>query len=64
MIGTLFIRSYERGERVYSAMVSRGYDGRIRMLGSLRFGRADAYFGITFLLALVSISVIALLLQV
>ena len=25
--GTLFIRSYERGERVYLAMVSRGYDG-------------------------------------
>ncbi len=25
--GALFIRSYERGERVYLAMVSRGYDG-------------------------------------
>ncbi len=25
--GTLFIRSYERGERVYLAMVSRGYSG-------------------------------------
>lgn len=25
--GTLFIRSYERGERVYMAMVSRGYAG-------------------------------------
>ena len=61
MIGTLFIRSYERGERVYSAMVSRGYDGKIRMLGSLRFRRADAYFGVTFLLALVSIGLTALL---
>ena len=27
MIGTLFLRSYERGERVYVAMVSRGYNG-------------------------------------
>lgn len=26
--GTLFIRSYERGERVHLAMLSRGYDGR------------------------------------
>lgn len=26
-IGTLFIRSFERGERVYLAMVSRGYRG-------------------------------------
>ena len=29
MIGSLFLRSYERGERVYLAMVSRGFDGRI-----------------------------------
>jgi cobalt/nickel transport system permease protein len=27
--GTLFIRSYERGERVYLAMVSRGYAGSL-----------------------------------
>lgn len=26
-LGALFIRSYERGERVHLAMVSRGYDG-------------------------------------
>jgi len=25
----LFIRSYERGERVHLAMLSRGYDGRM-----------------------------------
>ncbi len=28
-IGTLFLRAFERGERVYLAMVSRGYTGRI-----------------------------------
>ena len=28
-VGTLFLRSYERGERVYLAMVSRGYDGKV-----------------------------------
>jgi len=27
--GALFIRSYERGERVHLAMLSRGYDGRM-----------------------------------
>ena len=27
--GVLFIRSYERGERVHLAMLSRGYDGRL-----------------------------------
>lgn len=28
--GALFIRSYERGERVHLAMLARGYDGRVR----------------------------------
>jgi cobalt/nickel transport system permease protein len=30
--GALFVRSYERGERVYLAMVSRGYDGAMPVL--------------------------------
>jgi cobalt/nickel transport system permease protein len=37
--GTLFIRSYERGERVYLAMLSRGYTGSMPDLGT---DRADA----------------------
>ncbi|ANI39385.1 cobalt ECF transporter T component CbiQ [Mycolicibacterium vaccae] len=28
-VGTLFLRSYERGERVYLAMLSRGFDGHV-----------------------------------
>ncbi|MEV1285546.1 cobalt ECF transporter T component CbiQ [Micromonospora sp. NPDC049679] len=28
-IGALFLRAFERGERVYLAMVSRGYEGRM-----------------------------------
>ncbi len=31
--GTLFIRSYERGERVYLAMISRGYSGALPASG-------------------------------
>ncbi len=34
--GTLFVRSYERGERVYDAMVSRGFTGRMPDLGGQR----------------------------
>ncbi len=30
MVGSLFLRSVERSERVYDAMASRGYDGEIR----------------------------------
>ncbi len=32
-LGSLFIRSYERGERVHLAMLSRGYTGRLPDLG-------------------------------
>ncbi|UCH50891.1 MAG: cobalt ECF transporter T component CbiQ, partial [Chloroflexota bacterium] len=53
MVGTLFIRSYERGERIYAAMLSRGFDGQVRTLQSLRFKSADAYFGAVFCLMLV-----------
>jgi cobalt/nickel transport system permease protein len=28
-LGALFIRSYERGERVHLAMLARGYDGTL-----------------------------------
>jgi len=31
--GTLFVRSFERGERVYLAMQARGYDGHMPDLG-------------------------------
>ena len=61
MIGTLFIRSYERGERVYAAMLARGFDGHSRTLDRLNFRQVDAYFGISFSLILILTSVINLL---
>jgi cobalt/nickel transport system permease protein len=39
-LGTLFLRSYERGERVYLAMVSRGYQGRLPLGDEQPAGRA------------------------
>jgi cobalt/nickel transport system permease protein len=44
MTGTLFIRSYERGERIYQAMLSRGYEGRIPGLRRLALSAADVVF--------------------
>jgi cobalt/nickel transport system permease protein len=32
LIGMLFLRSFERGERVHSAMLARGWDGKARTL--------------------------------
>lgn len=63
MIGTLFIRSYERGERMYSALLARGYDGRVRTLTGLKLGRADIYFGILFACCLTLIGLTMLLQQ-
>lgn len=31
MIGNLFLRTYERGERIYTAMLLRGYDGNSKV---------------------------------
>lgn len=39
--GALFIRSYERGERVHLAMLSRGYTGRLPRLDSWTTSSAD-----------------------
>lgn len=39
--GALFIRSYERGERVYDAMLARGYTGSMPDLGHRHANRRD-----------------------
>ena len=39
MVGNLFVRGYERSERVYQAMLARGYDGEVR---TLPMGRLSA----------------------
>lgn len=38
--GALFVRAYERGERVYFAMASRGYQGQMPVLDEARVGVA------------------------
>ena len=32
MVGNLFLRGFERSDRIYMAMLSRGYDGEVRSL--------------------------------
>jgi len=41
MVGSLFLRSLARSERVYDAMLSRGYDGRPRSFVRFRMRWAD-----------------------
>jgi len=44
MIVTLFIRSYERAERVYLAMCSRGFNGPAATLNNIKICKRDIYF--------------------
>lgn len=57
MAGGLFLRSIERGERTYQAMLSRGYDGEIRSLPTAPLERSDVVLlvaaGAVFLIILV-----------
>jgi len=58
LVTALFLRSYERGERVYLAMLARGFGGSMPRLGVLAFGRADTAF-LAALTLLVPIRVLA-----
>ncbi len=51
MIGTLFIRAFERGEKVYQAMLARGYTGETRLLTQLQSGAKDWGFAVGLLLS-------------
>jgi cobalt/nickel transport system permease protein len=42
-VGALFIRSYERGERVHLAMLSRGYTGQLPATGNQPVAGAQAW---------------------
>jgi cobalt/nickel transport system permease protein len=41
MVGSLFLRALERSERVYAAMLARGYDGQVRVLQPFRMRSLD-----------------------
>jgi len=49
-IGMIFLRSYRRANHVYSALLSRGYDGHIRTLTAFRLNGRDAAMGLAFVL--------------
>jgi cobalt/nickel transport system permease protein len=59
VVTALFLRSYARGERVYLAMLARGYSGSMPQLTQLSFGRADVAFVAALALVLVPLRVLA-----
>lgn len=58
-VGALFVRSFERGERVHLAMRSRGYTGRMPLLSVEGATRSQWLEGLTISLAAVAIAVAA-----
>ena len=44
IIGVLFVRTYDRAERIYQAMISRGFDGEIHTLNELSLRDSDKGF--------------------
>lgn len=55
----MFLRTYSRGERVYHAMLARGYDGQMPQLTPLVLRRGDAIFVALVLVLLVPLRVAA-----
>ncbi len=57
-LGSLFVRSYERGEAVYLAMCSRGYNGEIKTINTLNLTAADLVFLLSSIAVLVVVRVL------
>ena len=59
MVGTLFLRSYERSERIYAAMLSRGFRGEIHTLKDTSLQQKDVITLAAFLALLVAVEATA-----
>ncbi len=55
ILGSLFINTFERGERIYQAMLARGYHGHAHTTRRFTLTRADAAFAAYFTTALAAI---------
>ncbi len=58
MVGQLFLRSYERSDRIYNAMLARGYRGQIRTLHPHTLTRRDWTIGALAVLLILSLQLI------
>jgi len=57
LVGTLFLRSYHRSQRVYWAMLARGFNGEVHVLGRLRWQAADTLFVSCFMAVAAAVTV-------
>jgi cobalt/nickel transport system permease protein len=59
MVGSLFLRSYERSERIYAAMQARGYDGELRFVRDSAWRLAEVVVAAALVLYLAGVQVYA-----
>lgn len=58
MAGQLFLRSYERSDRIYNAMLARGYDGHLRTLNPHVMKSSDWVFVVFFVMLILLLQLI------
>jgi cobalt/nickel transport system permease protein len=58
MIGSLFIRSYARSERICASMVSRGFAGEMRTLTPLAWQPRDTWTALVWALVLTGLVIV------
>ena len=58
MAGQLFLRSYERSDRIYNAMLSRGYKGELMTMHPHTYQRRDVMIGILSVLGLILMQIV------
>jgi cobalt/nickel transport system permease protein len=58
MAGQLFLRSYERSDRIYNAMLARGYKGQFMAMHVLKIGARDWVIGLAATAALILMQII------
>jgi len=58
MVGQLFLRSFERSDRIYNAMLARGYTGQLLTLRPHTMSRRDWAFACAALLGIALLQII------
>lgn len=60
MVGSLFLRSYERSERIYGAMQARGFDGEFHYLKGPPISRRELLLFVILLAAIAAYALIGI----
>jgi len=58
LVGMLIVRSYERSQRIYQAMLCRGFKGRFPVASHFRLRKGDVVFGLSMAVVTVMLAII------